>query len=256
MDKFAVDLDKVLDELEQREGLLSERLPETQHHAFEVPRPAAAPAIPKCGGDVPHQNGDHSAMPTPVLPSANAQGITDSKKPSSNDTTNSKACFWDDGPVTLLSAPSASLYSEKGVRDTPVHVPTSAPPSIPSIVTAGHLQDGTNSSGACSTGQNASVPVQVGVTDQTSCVRDSVEVPGYSAAELPPLVAPSGNSVLSSLDGPVVSSADGCKNNDDGVTYNGKVSGCGNEVRLATNAAAGQLHADQRTLLAASEAVR
>uniref|UniRef100_A0A224YPY0 FYVE zinc finger domain-containing protein n=1 Tax=Rhipicephalus zambeziensis TaxID=60191 RepID=A0A224YPY0_9ACAR len=255
MDKFAVDLDKVLDELEQREGLLSERLPETQHHAFEVPRPAAAPAIPKCGGDVPHQNGDHSAMPTPVLPSANAQGITDSKKPSSNDTTNSKARFWDDGPVTLLSTPSASLYSEKGVRDTPVHVPTSAPPSVPSIVTAGHVQDCTNSSGACSTGQNASVPMQVGVTDQTSCVRDSVEVPGYSTAELPPLVVPSGNSVSSSLDRPVVCSADGCKNNDDGVTYNGQVSGCGNEVRLATNAAAGQLHADQRTLLAASEAV-
>lgn len=255
MDKFAVDLDKVLDELEQREGLLSERLPETQHHAFEVPRPAAAQAIPKCRGDVPHQNGDHSGMPTPVLPSANAQGITDSKKPNGNDTTNSKASFWDDGPVTLLSAPSASLYSEKGVRDTSVHVPTSAAPSAPSTVSAGHLEERADSSGARSSGQNVSVPAQVDVPDRTGCVGDSFEAPVYSAAELPPLVAPSSNSVSSALGLPVVSSADGCRNSDNGAPYNGPVSGCGNEVRLATNSAARQLHADPRTLPAASEAV-
>lgn len=255
MDKFAVDLDKVLDELEQREGLLSERLPETQHHAFEVPRPAAAQAIPKCRGDVPHQNGDHSGMPTPVLPSANAQGITDSKKPNGNDTTNSKPSFWDDGPVTLLSAPSASLYSEKGVRDTSVHVPTSAAPSAPSTVSAGHLEERADSSGARSSGQNVSVPAQVDVPDRTGCVGDSFEAPVYSAAELPPLVAPSSNSVSSALGLPVVSSADGCRNSDNGAPYNGPVSGCGNEVRLATNSAARQLHADPRTLPAASEAV-
>lgn len=255
MDKFAVDLDKVLDELEQREGLLSERLPETQLHAFEVPRPAAAQPIPKCRGDVPQQNGDHGAVPTPVLPSVNAQGITDSKKPSSNDATSGKACFWDDGPVTLLSAPSASPYSEKGVNDAPLHVPTSAPPSIPSTATASHLQDCADSTGACSIGQNASVPVQASIPDRTGCVRDSVKPPGYSSAELPPLLAPSGNSVSSALDGPVVSSVDGCKNSDDSVTYNGQVSGCGNEARLATNAAAGQSCAEPRTLPVASEAV-
>lgn len=254
MDKFAVDLDKVLDELEQSEGLLSERLPETQLHAFEVPRPATQ-AIPKCRGDVPRQNGDH-AMPPPVLPSANAQGLTDSKKPSSDDATSGKAFFWDGSPTTMLDSTATSLYSEKGVRNAPVHMPSSASPSIPSEATAGHLRECVDSSGACSVGHNVSVPVQVSGPERTCGLRDSVELPSYSSAQLPPLVAPSGSTV-SSVCGRPVSAADGCRSSDGGVMYNGQVSSCGDEARLGTNAATEQLalRVEPKTLPAASEAI-
>lgn len=258
MDKFAVDLDKVLDELEQSEGLLSERHPETQHHAFEVPRPAGAPATPKCRGNVPQQNGDHSDLRPPVLPSVNAPALTDSKKPGSNDPTSGKACFWGDNPVTLLSAPSeASPHSDKSIKSASAHVPSSTSPSILSDATAGRLKDCIDSTAACSVGQNPSVPVQDSAPDRSGCARDAVELPGHLSAQPPPLVVHGDNNVSSVYSKPVVSSADGCKSSDDGVMYNGQESGCGNEPRLVTNAASGQLElrAEPKKLPAASDTV-
>ncbi|XP_065305516.2 zinc finger FYVE domain-containing protein 9 [Dermacentor albipictus] len=254
MDKFAVDLDKVLDELEQSEGLLSEKLPEAQLHEFEVPRPSTQ-TIPKCRGDVPRQNGDHSAVPPPVLPSANAQGLTDSKKPNSDEASSGKAFFWDGSPATVLDSTTTSLYSQKGVRNAPVHTPSSASPSIPLEATAGHLRECVDSPGACSVGRNVCVPVQVSGPDRTGGLRDSVELPSYSSAQLPPLVAPSGNTV-SNVCGGTVSKADVCNSSDGGVMYNGQVSSCGDEARLGTNAAAEQLvlRGEPKTLPAASEA--
>lgn len=211
MDKFAVDLDKVLDELEQSEGLLSERLPEAQLRALEVSGPTAQTNA-KCLGDVPHQNGDHSIVPpTSVIASTTTRALANPKKTSNDDVSSSEAYYWDDVP------PATALQPERNAKNVATHIPTNAAETA-----AVHLQDHVNFPGARTTAHvvcydKPAVPVSD--IKQNSCLRDCVEQPGYSSRQ-PSSAAPPGDDALVETCGrPIVPAADGYENSAAANSY-------------------------------------
>ncbi|XP_077499242.1 uncharacterized protein LOC144110275 [Amblyomma americanum] len=171
MDKFAVDLDKVLDELEQSEGLLSERLPEAQFPGLEASGTTTQPNS-KCRGDVPHQNGDHSiAPPSSVLASTTTLLLTDPKK----------------------APPEAPLHTERNAKNGMTHIPTSD-----AETSTAQLQDCVDFPGAPTTTHvigHDKPTVPVSDPNQSSCLRDFAERPGYSSRQLSSAVPPDDNAL-------------------------------------------------------------
>lgn len=195
MEKIVVDLDKVLDELEQDEGLFGERFPETQHCALDVSRPAAQG---KCRGDVPRQNGDHSAAPVPIVTSGNAHGPADSKNANKDATIGGEAHFWDDISQGVPNTAVTSSHPEG------VPLPVSLPSSLLSEDAADHPpQDCLDCSSArsASRGANCDVPSRV--------VCGPADADGVDG----------GNTILQTGNGPSVSVA----SNYDGSSCNGRV---------------------------------
>ncbi|KAK8770752.1 hypothetical protein V5799_012786 [Amblyomma americanum] len=178
---------KLLDELEQSEGLLSERLPEAQFPALEASGTTTQPNS-KCRGDVPHQNGDHSiAPPSSVIASTTTRLLTDPKKASSDGVTSGEAYLWDD-------APSATpLHSERNAKNGMTHISTSA-----AETSTAQLQDRVDFPGAPTTTHvigHDKPTVPVSDPNQSSCLRDFAERPGYSSRQLSSAVPPDDNAL-------------------------------------------------------------
>lgn len=209
MDKFAVDLDKVLDELEQSEGLLSERLPEAQIRALEVSG-STAQTNAKHLGDVPHQNGDHSiAPPTSVIASTNTRVLTDPKKTSNDGVTSGEVYYWDDVP------PATALHPE---RNATAHTPANAAETA-----VAHVQDHVDFSGARTAAHVVcydKLDVPVSDANQSSCLRDCVEESGYSRHQS--AVFPSDNALAETCARPVVPAADSYENGADANSCSGQ----------------------------------
>lgn len=84
MDKFAIDLDKVLDELEQSEGALAERCPEVLQRPSSEPQAgriacSSSHVYPKC--DLPNHNGDHSLSAPEVTARPNDKCASSTSEP-------------------------------------------------------------------------------------------------------------------------------------------------------------------------------
>lgn len=250
MEKFAVDLDKVLDELEQSEGLLGERFPETQHCAFDVPRPAVQG---KCGGDVPRQNGDHSAVPASVVTSRNAHEPADSRNASNDASTKGEAHFWDDISQGAPNAEVTASHLPQGPEVVPP--PVSLPSSLQSVDAADHPpQECVDCSSARSALRGADCDVPSTVVRgpaKAYCVKDGVEWPSYLAGP----GARSGNTISETGNGPSASVA----SNYDSNSCNGQVNkGADKQPGLVDSAVLEQSTPsglEPRTFSAASESV-
>ncbi|XP_077499243.1 smad anchor for receptor activation [Amblyomma americanum] len=250
MDKFAVDLDKVLDELEQSEGLLSERLPEAQFPALEASGTTTQPNS-KCRGDVPHQNGDHSiAPPSSVIAPTTTRLLTDPKRASSDGVTSGEAYLWDD-------APSATpLHSERNAKNGMTHIPTSA-----AETSTAQLQDCVDFSGAPTTTHvigHDKPTVPVSDPNQSSCLRDFAERPGYSSRQLSSAVPPDDNALAETCGVSTLPAADSHESGGGANLYCRQKDQHDDGAQLWTTCGVPEQSvpcAESRTLPAASEAI-
>ncbi|XP_077550078.1 smad anchor for receptor activation isoform X1 [Haemaphysalis longicornis] len=229
MEKFAVDLDKVLDELEQSEGLFGERFPETQHCALDLPRPATQG---KCRSDVPRQNGDHSVAPAPIVTSGNAHEPAETKNTNDDATIGGEAHFWDDISQGMPNAAVKPSHPEGSP------LPVSHPSSLLEDAADHPPQDCLDCSSArsASRGADCDVPSRV--------VRGPAEADSVA----------SGNAILDTGNGPSVSVA----SNYDGSSCNGQAKKGADQPVLVGSAVIEQSTPsglEPRTVFAASETV-